>query len=403
MNAKIENLLEAKLREIEYCDDPGTQKYQDLYKDIANDRLRYLFSWLHAAYINSFSLLNKRLPTRTEPAHFWAASSRELLSVIRTTLSLQESLADSELAFNIDNYYDGLIKKCLEFLSESCGSTIPIGVERVELYYLMPIFHLADTIKLNRGKISIVALKPIGEGSYAKVFRYTDEVYRKDFALKRANSDLDDKGFQRFKREFDEMKRLHSPYVVEVYVYDEQRREYTMELLDCTLENYMNRYNAEMTLAERKSLVLQLIRAYRYLYSKNVLHRDVSPRNVLLKQYDDVTIVKLSDFGLVKIVDSVLTSENTEVRGSLNDPALKIEGFGNYTLHHELYAITLLIAYVLTGKSNVAKITDSDIRSFITKGTDPDKTKRFQTFEELRDAINKLFEKLKVKQDTLSE
>ena len=396
----IENVLETKLREVEHRYNPDAQEYLELYKDITNDRLKYLFSWLHAAYINSFSTLNRRLPTDIEEAHFWAAPSRDLLFAINLTYSLQQELEKSDLAFMIDKYYEGVIKKCQSFLSSSSGSTIPIGMKRVELYYLMPIFHLADTIKLNRRKISTVSLKPIGEGSYAKVFRYTDEVYRKDFALKRAKSDLDDKGFRRFKREFDEMKRLHSPYVVEVYVYDEQRREYTMELLDCTLENYMNRHNAEMTLAARKSLVLQLIRAYRYLYSKNVLHRDISPRNVLLKQYDDVTIVKLSDFGLVKVIDSVLTSENTEVRGALNDPALKIEGFENYALHHELYAITLLIAYVLTGKSNVAKITNPDIKNFIIKGTDPDKTKRFQTFEELHDTAHKLFVKLKTKQDS---
>ena len=119
------------------------------------------------------------------------------------------------------------------------------------------------------------------------------------------------------------------------------------------------------------------------------LHRDISPKNVLLKQYDDTLVVKLSDFGLVKIANSDLTSENTEFKGSLNDPALKVQGFANYGLIHELYAITLLFAYILSGKSNWAKITNPAIKSFMEKGTNPDTTKRYQTLEELAESVKK--------------
>ena len=70
----------------------------------------------------------------------------------------------------------------------------------------------------------------------------------------------------------------------------------------------------------------------------------------MLRKYDDVLLVKISDFGLVKIVDNELTSENSELKGSLNDPALKVEGFSNYGLLHELYAITLLFCYTVYEK-----------------------------------------------------
>lgn len=58
----------------------------------------------------------------------------------------------------------------------------------------------------------------------------------------------------------------------------------------------------------------------------------MSPRNVLIKIYDDVIVVKVSDFGLVKITDSELTFEQSELKGSLNAPSLKVSGFGNYEL-----------------------------------------------------------------------
>ena len=157
------------------------------------------------------------------------------------------------------------------------------------------------------------------------------------------------------------------------------------------LAKYIIKNNATIPMSFRKNIILQLLRAYGYLHSKSIYHRDISPKNVLLKFYDDVVVVKISDFGLVKIEESDLTSENTDFKGSLNDPALKVEGFGNYGLLHEIYAITLLFAYILTGKSNWAKITDPTIKSFISKGTNPDKSKRFQTLDELGDAVKQYF------------
>lgn len=227
-------------------------------------------------------------------------------------------------------------------------------------------------------------LKPIGNGSYANVYKYYDKRYDKWFALKRAKKNLDSKEILRFKREYDDMKKLHSPYVVEVYNYDEIKSQYTMELLDCTLEKYINEQNSTLDVKQRKKIVLQLFNAYEYIHSHGLLHRDICPKNILVKQYDDVLILKISDFGLVKETESELTSDSTEIKGYYNDPTLRIEGFKNYELLHEIYALTQVIVYVMTGKSNFDKVTNANLKKFLQIGTNPDKTKRFQSLQEMR-------------------
>lgn len=246
-------------------------------------------------------------------------------------------------------------------------------------------FRELDQIELPHNTTPVFAAKrALGEGSYARTFRYTDPFYNKDFVVKTAKSDLTEKELERFRREFDQMKQLRSPYIVEVYSFLPESNEYTMELMDCTLYDYIRKNNATLTLTQRKKIVAQLLRAYRYLHSQSVFHRDVSPHNALVNIYDDTIVVKISDFGLVKIVESSLTSENSELKGSLNDPALKVLGFSKYELRHELYAITLLLVFVLTGKYNWAKIKEPPIQEFMHKGTDPNINNRFQTLDELR-------------------
>lgn len=128
------------------------------------------------------------------------------------------------------------------------------------------------------------------------------------------------------------------------------------------------------------------------MHSKGFLHRGLSPTNVFINHYDDVDVVKIGDFGLVKIPESTLTTLQSELKGSLNDPDLINVGFSNYSIYHETYALTRLCFFILTGKTNITKQKDGMIKEFWNKGTSPDKRKRFQTVDELMLAVQKITE-----------
>ena len=52
------------------------------------------------------------------------------------------------------------------------------------------------------------------------LYQYTDPFYNIPIVLKRAAPELDEKELLRFKQEYDVLKSLSSPYVIEVYSYD---------------------------------------------------------------------------------------------------------------------------------------------------------------------------------------
>jgi eukaryotic-like serine/threonine-protein kinase len=383
----IVNYIESQHRELseKQLIDP---EFLGLYESVELESLKVIFASLHKGFQKLFKTMNSRLPTGEHGAHFWADPSRELLFFTEMALGLHRSLKKSVYAFEFEDYYYDLIIKCDSFLSKSGGSTLPPNMEKINLYYTEPIFMVGDSQKIKRDTSEFHAkLKLIGEGSYAIVYKFKDEFYNKLFVLKRAKANLNQTELERFKREFDEMKKLSSPYILEVYSFDIHKNEYLMEYMDFSLDEYVAKNNGTLDVTTRKGMALQVLRAFKYLSSKGLLHRDISPKNILLKKYDDIIVVKVSDFGLVKIPDSSLTSVNTEFKGYFNDPALITEGFDNYSFCHEVFALTKLIFYIMTGKTNTSSIQDLSLKSFTARGLNVDRDNRFQSIDEMIDVV----------------
>ena len=383
----VENYLESQYRELLSCSQINAE-YSDLYKSFRNQKLREMLMTLHHDLVGLFRTMNERLPTGEHEAHFWAEPSRDLIKRIEIIFSLVSSLKETPLAFQIDPYYLDLLTRCREFLSSSGGSALPPNMAKVELYYTLPIFLPLSSITISHKQQDFTfELKLIGSGSYANVYKYKDTFYNRPFILKRAKKELTDKEVARFKREFDVMNNLSSPYILEVYCYNPDKNEYIMEYMDYTLDGYIAAHNSTLTIIQRKGIAQQILRAFDYLHSKGHLHRDISPKNILIKEYDDTLVVKLSDFGLVKIPDSTLTTVNTEFKGYFNDPALVVEGFNTYSIVHETYALTRVIYFVMTGKTNTEKIANQNLRAFVERGLNPDKSKRFQNIRDMVSAF----------------
>lgn len=207
-----ENAIETHYRKLA---DSLSNEYEKLYELVSNEKLRILFSTLHARVVRLFDIMNQRLPTTGEVAHFWADPSRELIQTIEIIKDLERSLKESEFSFGISDYYSAKISFCNSFLKKSGGSSIPPNTEKLELYYTIPIFFKRLSV-VSSNKDTFYDLKLIGEGSYAHVYKYFDVFYQRNFALKRAKKELDSKEILRFRREYDQMRSLSSPYVLEV-------------------------------------------------------------------------------------------------------------------------------------------------------------------------------------------
>lgn len=378
------------------------EDYYDIYSFVPNEDLRMILAAFHTNLNKWIAVMNGDIRTTYDEddkliysgGYFHAQDSRDYLALIEKIDALRSKLKSSEYEFRLcKDEYDDFIRRTRRFVVKSGGSTIPEGFEPVEIEDLNPVFELVSGVAITSENKKIYAsMKSVGEGSYAKVFSYMDPTYNIPIILKRALPSLDNKEIKRFEQEFKILKSLHSPYIVEAYAYNESTNEYTMEYMDETLYDYILRNNTSLSLKERKGIIAQICKGLEYIHGKGILHRDISLVNIFVKHYEDVNVIKLGDFGLVKNPENTLTSLQTEIKGSLNDPDLVNVGFANYEIRHETFALTRLCYFVLTGRTNVSKQKDGAIKDFWRKGTHTDINERFISVNELYTAICQITE-----------
>jgi serine/threonine-protein kinase len=146
-------------------------------------------------------------------------------------------------------------------------------------------------------------VRKLAEGGMGVVYEAREEALQRTVALKLVRCGLlaGDAAIQRFRTEAQAVARLEHPHIVRIYDYGEFEGVpyFSMELMAGSLTDKLN---GELP-PEREAaqLVETLARAVQFAHEHKVLHRDLKPGNVLLAA--DGT-VKLSDFGLAKLLDS---------------------------------------------------------------------------------------------------
>ncbi|MEX0698291.1 MAG: protein kinase family protein [Acidimicrobiia bacterium] len=331
-----------------YADIDVDPSYLRLYPD--HGAISRMCASFHERLNRHFDFMNYKSGTNR---HFNANDSRDLIALIDEIDDAQQILGNVGIVLSVREDYAQVISRCRRFLVEAYGSPIPDDFERIRLVKYEPVLILPDTRIRAASRQQSYELQMVGEGAFAFVYRYYDPEYDIPFALKRAKRDLGEKELLRFRREFDLMHELRFPYVLDVYRYNEERHEYTMEYCDATLNDYILRFNTTLSFVTRKRIALQFLYGLNYLHTNGHLHRDISFRNILVKQYDgSAVIVKLSDFGLAKRRGSDLTSSESELRGTIIDPT--IGSFKDYGVRNEVYSIGFILSFIFSGRKDIA-------------------------------------------------
>ncbi len=338
------------------------------------------FGWIHQRLDSCLKFLSAKAPNGQE-GHYNADDSREVLGLIEEIRELRRALRMVGQTLVVRPEYEQVLEGAGTWLQPTNGSPIPAGFTPVEVDPYAPMFWCEETAMTVRSGAH-VELKVVGAGAFATVQKFVDPVYGITLARRKLKPDVDERERRRFRQEFELMKELRFPYILEVYKFDENDGSYLMEYCDATLDQFVPRRNNQrgFNLASRKRIALQFLYGLNYIHSRGHFHRDLSVNNVLLRVYtESAVLVKLSDFGLAKREGSEFTRTETELKGTKLDPAL--DRFKDFAAVNDIYSAGFVLQFILTGRKNVNGT--SPVSHIIARCVDHEPERRYQSVLEV--------------------
>ncbi len=196
-------------------------------------------------------------------------------------------------------------------------------------------------------------IRPLGRGGMATVYLVADALAGPPRALKLMHAGCNAAEVaQRFEREFRALSRLHHPNIAAVADWGtwEGRPYFVMEYVEGTdLLHLAEEWQLEppsVRFARVQSVVAQVASALAYIHERGMVHRDVSPSNVLVNL---AGTARLMDFGVVKEPGAELTRQGDFIGTVAYVAPEQITG-GNVDARADLYSLGAVFYLLLTGR-----------------------------------------------------
>jgi len=220
-------------------------------------------------------------------------------------------------------------------------------------------------------------LEKIGEGTYGTVFKAKHKETHEIVALKRVRLDEDDEGIPSSAlREICILKELKHKNIVRLHdvMHSERRLTLVFEYCDQDLKKYFDSCQGEVDDAVVKSFMFQLLRGLAFCHSRNVLHRDLKPQNLLINKDGEL---KLADFGLARAFGIPVRCYSAEVVTLWYRPPDVLMGAKLYSTSIDMWSAGCIFAEIANGGRPLfpgSDIDDQLRRIFKVLGAPSDET-----------------------------
>ena len=238
-------------------------------------------------------------------------------------------------------------------------------------------------------------LQQIGEGGFGAVYMAEQqEPVRRKVALKIIKLGMDTRRvIARFEAERQALAMMEHPNIARVFdagATDSGRPYFVMELVKgIPITEYCDRNR--LGTRQRLELFLQVCSAVQHAHQKGIIHRDIKPSNVLVTLHDSVAVPKVIDFGIAKATSHRLTEKTlfTEFRQFLGTPEYmspdqaEISGLDVDT-RTDIYSLGVLLYELLTGttpfdSATLRRAAYGEIQRIILETDPPKPSTRVET------------------------
>lgn len=194
-------------------------------------------------------------------------------------------------------------------------------------------------------------VKHIGQGGMADVYVAVDSLLNREVAVKVLRGELsnDPVALLRFQREANASTALSHPNIVDIYDVGEENGYHYIVM------EYVRGKDLKQLIAQRGALckeeavaiMKQLVSAVAEAHRRNIIHRDIKPQNVLIK--DDGTL-KVVDFGIALAQDALQLTQSDSVMGSVHYLAPEVARGEAATRQSDIYSLGIVFYELLSGE-----------------------------------------------------
>lgn len=164
----------------------------------------------------------------------------------------------------------------------------------------------------------------------------------------------------RFYTEAEVMVKLDHPNIRQVLDYGDidGRPAIIMEYLEGEDLKARMKRGQRFTDEELKKWWNQLVSALNYTHQRGIVHRDIKPGNIFV---DRVGNIKLLDFGIAKVRDSISKTQTGQKLGTLMYMSPEqVKDSKHIDYHTDIYSLAVTFVHLITGKKPYDSDTSSD-------------------------------------------
>jgi|JFJP01.1.fsa_nt_gi serine/threonine-protein kinase len=204
----------------------------------------------------------------------------------------------------------------------------------------------------------------IGQGGMGRTYlaqdleRFNETCVLKEFIPPQDSLEVSEKAKELFRREASVLYQIRHPQVPEFRATFESEGRLLLVQDYVEGKNYRNllldRLKAGQTFSENEifALMQQLLPVLSYLHGHNIIHRDISPENLMLRSQDNLPV--LIDFGVVQETNAKLNSQMgipaSTVAGKAGYAPPEQLQSGNAYANSDLYALAVTSIVLMTGR-----------------------------------------------------
>ncbi|MFN6067011.1 MAG: protein kinase domain-containing protein [Pseudanabaena sp.] len=204
----------------------------------------------------------------------------------------------------------------------------------------------------------------IGQGGMGRTYlaqdleRFNETCVLKEFIPPQDSLEVSEKAKELFRREASVLYQIRHPQVPEFRATFESEGRLLLVQDYVEGKNYRNllldRLKSGQTFSENEvfALLQMLLPVLSYLHNHNIIHRDISPENLMLRSLDNLPV--LIDFGVVQETNAKLNSQmgipSSTVAGKAGYAPPEQLQSGNAYANSDLYALAVTSIVLMTGR-----------------------------------------------------